>query len=273
MAREAVSHSLGERAPAGVLSLHNLVWSQPVRLDAQSDDPVEVEIRIDSPDEHRLAFEIRARGQQAMCCQGEARWGRETGEPAESLDSLQAAIGGHQLDADALYRLFDGMGIDYGLGHRSVQALRVDGGQVLARIALPHALRSGHERFVLHPSLMDGALQATVGLLVADQLDQGAAPELKQTWVPFSLTRLQLGSAELGEQIWAWVRPCADHAEAGQSTFDIDLYNQRGEHCAALRALALRVMKTPSPLETMLDDRSERDCYLVEKWRRIRPRT
>ncbi|AQW31032.1 SDR family NAD(P)-dependent oxidoreductase [Ralstonia syzygii subsp. celebesensis] len=206
-----------------------------------------------------------------MCCQGEARWGRETGEPAESLDSLQAAIGGHLLDADALYRLFDGMGIDYGLGHRSVQALRVDGCQVLARIALPHALRSGHERFVLHPSLMDGALQATVGLLVADQLDQGAAPELKQTWVPFSLTRLQLGSAELGEQIWAWVRPCADHAEAGQSTFDIDLYNQRGEHCAALRALALRVMKTPSPLETMLDDRSERDCYLVEKWRRIRP--
>ncbi|WP_338862076.1 amino acid adenylation domain-containing protein [Mycetohabitans rhizoxinica] len=271
MAREAIIRSLGEQVPTGVLSLRNLVWSQPVMLSQQSDDSVEVEIRIDSPDEHRLTFDILERKQQAVCCQGEADFVQDADEPAESLTSLQAAIGGHMLDADALYRLFDSMQIYYGPWHRSVKALRIDGGQVLAQIELPQALTSEHERLVLHPSLMDGALQATVGLLVADQLDQGLTPQLTHTWVPFALTQLQLSGAELGHQIWAWVRPCTEQTEAGQSTFNVDIYNQQGQHCAALREFALRVMKKPSPLEVMLEDRPQSDCYLVEKWQRFCP--
>ncbi|MHA6884475.1 amino acid adenylation domain-containing protein [Ralstonia pseudosolanacearum] len=271
MAREAVGRSLGESAPAGVLSLRNLVWSHPVTIEAPSGAPAEVEIRIDSLDEHRLAFGVLERKSQTMCCQGEAVWSEAPAEPPASLAALQAAIRGQVLEADALYRLFDGMEIHYGPGHRSVQALRIDGDQVLAQIALPQALACGHERFVLHPSLMDGALQATAGLLVADPIGQGLASGPKQTWVPFALDRLQLGGAGLGEQVWAWVRHCAGRAEAGQATFDLDLYNERGEHCVALRALVLREMKKPSAVEAMLDDRPERDCYLVEKWQRFSP--
>ncbi|WP_247572066.1 amino acid adenylation domain-containing protein [Ralstonia solanacearum] len=269
MAREAVSRSLGEAAPAGVLTLRNLVWSQPVTIEAQGGEPVEVEIRVDSLDEHRLAFGVLERQSQTMCCQGEAVWSQAPGEPPEPLAALQAAIRGHVLEADALYRLFDGIEIHYGPAHRSVQALRIDGKQVLARIALPQALACGHEQFVLHPSLMDGALQATAGLLVADQIEQGLAPGLNQTWVPFALDRLQLDGAGLGGQVWAWVRHCAGRVEAGQATFDLDLYNERGEHCVALRALALREMKPPCALEAMLDDRPQSDCCLVEKWRRF----
>ncbi|MFD2426622.1 hypothetical protein ACFSUI_24250 [Ralstonia solanacearum] len=70
MAREAVSRSLGEAAPAGVLTLRNLVWSQPVTIEAQGGEPVEVEIRVDSLDEHRLAFGVLERQSQTMCCQG-----------------------------------------------------------------------------------------------------------------------------------------------------------------------------------------------------------
>ncbi|MDI2590409.1 amino acid adenylation domain-containing protein [Pseudomonas sp. 681] len=271
MAREAISRSLGELATSGTVSLCNLVWSQPLMLSEQGDAPASVDIHINSVEPQRLTFEIREQHPQTLCCQGEAMLLQHALEPTASLASLQAAINGHRLDAEALYRVFDSIDIHYGPSHRAVRELRIDGGQLLARIELPQSLSAGHTQFILHPSLMDGALQSTVGLLVADQLDQGAAPQLGQTWVPFALARLQLSGAALGEQVWAWVRPGAENAEAGQSVFDLDIYNRQGEHCVALRGFVLREMKAPSPLEVMLDDRPQTDCYLLEKWRRISP--
>ncbi|UVM52811.1 amino acid adenylation domain-containing protein [Pseudomonas sp. B21-015] len=271
MAREAISRSLGELPSSGAVSLCNLVWSQPLMLGEQGDEPATVDIHINSVEPHRLTFEIREHQQQTLCCQGEAVLLQNSLEPAASLASLQAAIKGHRLDADALYRLFDSIDIHYGPSHRPVRELHIDDGQLLARIELPPSLSAGHRQFVLHPSLMDGALQSTVGLLVADQLGQGAAPQLRQTRVPFALARLQQSGGALGEQIWAWVRPGAENTEAGQSSFDIDIYNQQGEHCVALQGFVLREMKASSPLEMMLDDRPQTDCYLVEKWRRVSP--
>lgn len=271
MAREAISRSLGDLAPDAILSLDNLVWSQPLMLSAEDADPVTVDILIDSVDEQRLSFEIRQRQPQTLCCQGDAVLLAHRPEPTASLASLQASIQGQRHEADGLYRVFEAMQINYGPSHRSVRELWVDGDQVLARIELPQALSAGLSSYVLHPSLMDGALQSTLGLLLAEQLDQQAEPLPSQTWVPFALARLQLSGVALGEQVWAWVRRGAQGTEGGQSTFDLDLYNQRGEHCVALLGLVLREMKAPSPLEAMLEDRPRSDSFLVERWHRFSP--
>ncbi|WP_404941319.1 amino acid adenylation domain-containing protein [Pseudomonas danubii] len=269
MAREALSRSLGDRASSATLSLCHLVWSQPLTLSEQGTEPATLEIHINSLAPQRLTFEIRQQPQRTLCCQGEALLHDNAVQAPASLASLQGAIHGHRLDAEGLYRLFDSIDIHYGPSHRAVRELRIDGGQVLAQIQLPPSLSAGHGRFVLHPSLMDAALQSTLGLLVADQLDQGLAPQLEHTAVPFALEQLQHSGAALGEQIWAWVRPGAQRREAGQSSFDIDIYNHQGEHCVALQGFVLRELKAPSPLQLMLDDQPRTDAYLLQRWRRV----
>ena len=271
MAREAVSRSLGDQALAGAVSLCHLVWSQPLTLSEQDQAPVTLEVQINAVDTHRLTFAILQQQTQALCCQGEAQWRQEPMEPLASLASLQARINGPCLDAEALYRQFDSVGIHYGPSHRTVRELHSSGGQLLAQIQLPSSLKADHRQFVLHPSLMDGALQCTLGLLVADPLAQGATVQRQQTRVPFALDRLEHSGAALGEQVWAWVRPAAQASAAGHWVFDIDIYNQQGEHCVALHGFALREMKAPSALEVMLDDRGQTDACLLEKWQRVEP--
>ncbi|MFK3789065.1 amino acid adenylation domain-containing protein [Pseudomonas piscis] len=267
MAREAISQSLGEQG-AAPLALCNLVWAQPLALDEQDGEPLGVEILVDSLDPQRLGFQIRAPQGQALYCQGEALL-QGIPEPPASLAALQASIQERSLDADTLYRAFDSVDIHYGPSHRAVSQLHTGAGQLLAQIELPQSSRAGHGSFVLHPSLMDGALQATVGLLLAKRLEQGRAAPLQTTRVPFALAGLWQSGAALGERIWAWVRDARQAVDVGQSSFDIDIYNQQGEHCLALRDFVLRELKAPSALQGLLDDRAQADWYLLEKWQRV----
>ncbi|KJH66469.1 amino acid adenylation domain-containing protein [Chromobacterium violaceum] len=258
MAGEAVRLSLDKKSD-GSFHLRNVVWSQPLALEAGSAEPLEVETRIDSLGDGKLAFEIAAREGDAACCQGEV-WLQEseTAEP-EPLAALQAAITS-AMAADDLYRLFDGVGIHYGRWHRVVRELRVADGEVLARIALP-APPSGGQRFTWHPSLLDGALQTTLAALVAENMASC------RTWVPFAMESLT-AAGELGEEVWAWTRRAPEGTDAEQPAFDIDIYNRQGAHCAALRGFSLRAMK-----QGLLEPGDAPGCHhcLAERWLRCEP--
>ena len=63
--------------------------------------------------------------------------------------------------AEQVYHAFAAMGLAYGPGHRAVSELAVGPQTAVARLVLPAGIPA--EGFVLHPSLMDGALQASLG--------------------------------------------------------------------------------------------------------------
>ncbi|WP_233281958.1 amino acid adenylation domain-containing protein [Pseudomonas mangiferae] len=269
MAREALVLALGEQARDGVPSLRNVVWAQPVGLEEQGDEAVAVDVQVDRLDGQRLAFEIVERAHQVLCCQGEAVLLGQADAATTPLSALQATIGTRTLEAEVLYELFEGMGIHYGPWHRTVRELRVSEGQVLAHIELPDERHAEPHRFVLHPSLMDGALQATVGVLAAASLAQDETPRVRETWVPFALESLHLGGGTLGALAWAWVRRGAGDEDAAQPRFDLDLFDAQGQVCVALRGFALRAMKRPASFRALLDDRPDRHGFLVERWNRV----
>ena len=55
-------------------------------------------------------------------------------------------------------------GLDYGPGFRGIEKLYVGQDQLLAKISLPSSVRNTQGQFVLHPSLMDAAFHASIGL-------------------------------------------------------------------------------------------------------------
>src|SRR5262249_2782774 len=85
----------------------------------------------------------------------------------------------------------------------------------------------------LHPSLMDGALQAAVGLV--------RASESNCPLLPFAMESLRIVSPCTAE-MFAWVRH-AMGSQAGESVkLDIDLCTERGDICVEMRGFSLRVL-------------------------------
>ena len=200
MAREAVQRAAGslQEGPAEIC-LADVVWIRPLMV---GDTPVEVHIGL-FPEEPghqtdrsvRIGYEIYTLDEAAarvVHSQGRALLGAVADTPRLDLVALQAQCDRGSMDAAQCYEAFAAMGIDYGPGHRGIQRLYVGSGQVLAKLAMPDHLRDTDDRFVLHPSLMDAALQATLGLLGSSAATAPAsAAEASRPALPFALRELQ----------------------------------------------------------------------------------
>jgi hypothetical protein len=122
-------------------------------------------------------------------------------------------------------------------------------------------LATGREVFVLHPSLMDGALQAAICLLV----DLATPP--KRPPVPFLLSSLRVLSPCTSEMS-AWVRYAEnDHADAHTIAIDLDLCDVEGNICVQMRRLAARTLETAieATQQPMVQDSTLQEAPLVEE--------
>ncbi|HEY8460561.1 MAG TPA: beta-ketoacyl synthase N-terminal-like domain-containing protein, partial [Blastocatellia bacterium] len=135
-----------------------------------------------------------------------------------------------------LYAACAGVGLIYGPSLQAVTAIHRGGGQALARLRLPDAVADAPEVYILHPSLMDGALQAAVGLI--DGHSESDQPRL-----PFALETLRIISPCSREMV-AWAR-YSPGGRQGDRLFklDIDLCDERGNICAQMRGISWRAMR------------------------------
>ncbi|MEJ2417505.1 MAG: SDR family NAD(P)-dependent oxidoreductase [Exilibacterium sp.] len=190
--------------------------------------------------------------------------------PVEKLDidALDRECGHQNLSAEQCYRDFAAMGIDYGPAHRAIQSLQVGAGQVLAKLSLPEVLSDSRDRFGLHPSLLDGALQASVGLL------SPGGPQ--RPIVPFALGSLAILTP--GKPVaWAWVRRADSRLKDSRGngkgnstsieTFDIDLCDARGEVCLRLRGLVCRRLDRDNPGHGEERKNASQTLLLYPQWK------
>lgn len=154
--------------------------------------------------------------------------------PIESLEVIRSRCRSGQLPGEDCYRSFTDLGLNYGPRHRVLDHLALGEGEVLARIILPDTLRHGLERFGFHPALLDGALQAMLGL--GSPNSSGAAE------LPFALGSVQL-LAPMAEGMWAHLRRSS--SSTGLSKVDITLYDDAGIPCVLLTDVAFRAVAGP----------------------------
>ncbi|MFJ2773110.1 SDR family NAD(P)-dependent oxidoreductase [Streptomyces sp. NPDC087300] len=154
-----------------------------------------------------------------------------------------AALAEHcpdRLAAPELYDLLRDRGLDYGPAMRSVRELRRGDGQALGVLELPEAASasSADGAFVLHPSLLDGALHAVVGLLAA-----GADEDT--TYLPFALGQLEV-FAPLPRHCLAHVTLPAHGAgekQTKQTKADVTVLDTEGRTLARLHDLSVRTLR------------------------------
>ena len=245
MARKAIHQASGafSRESQGI-QLKNVVWARTIAVNA----PQEVHIGLFPEENGAISYDIytdtpNQEEEPIAHCQGIATVVNSERTAPLDLGDLQAKLKQNSFSSQACYKAFKGNGIDYGPAHQGLEKIYVGDNEVLAKLTLPASVSKTKDQFILHPSILDSALQASIGIGLGKEAQNG---ELRPS-LPFALEHLEiLGSCS--ESMWAWVRLVRDprltgNTKAMAQMLDIDLCDESGLICVKMRGFTSRVLE------------------------------
>jgi FkbH-like protein len=217
--------------------LEHVVWSHPFALEAGAKT---LEIRLEARDgggEEATAFTMRTEGvaEGRPHAQGSLRpVAVGTLQAPERIDPERIlARCPTVLDKPTVYRRFAEMEIDYGPRFQGVERMAFNDREALGFLALPPGREGETADILLHPTLLDGALQTAL-LFAAEP----GAP-----FLPFSLDSLEVFGRMKGR--------CLAHViRNGAGGLDIAVTGADGTACMTLTNLVLR--EKIGPLDGLL---------------------
>ncbi|NVD98021.1 non-ribosomal peptide synthetase [Massilia sp. BJB1822] len=218
------------------LALRRINWARPVKV---SEAGIDLHIALLPQNDGSIGFEIYSEPGDGTLIHSQGEVLQQTAggvQQRHDLAELRAQCGKAQLNAEQCYAAFSAMGLQYGESFRGLSMLLAGQGIALAQIRLPSSVPAAG--FVLHPALMDAALQATLGLQIS--ADGGTVGN--GLFLPFALEGLEV-CAPLVPVMWALVRRSAGSA-AGDAVqkIDIDLCDEAGLVCLRFKQFSVRAV-------------------------------
>ena len=228
----------GERR---VRRLKDIYWVQPLSL---TDPQQDLKIGLVNPNGDSVEFVVTTIDddhERVVHCEGRAFFDDRSGPGASSRESLPEwrQRCGESHDGERYYKLFQRLGFDYGPTFRVIDEVAIGNGCALATLALDPSLAKDFEQYVLHPCLIDGALQTVVALLAADE---GGVPHL-----PFAIDEIEiLGS--LTPRCHVLVERSSDSvgaASTGILQFNVHILSESGETLVKITNFYVRALVPP----------------------------
>ncbi|SFR08023.1 MULTISPECIES: SDR family NAD(P)-dependent oxidoreductase [unclassified Paenibacillus] len=247
MVRAAVERSTGDmdNSTTGI-RLKNVNWIRPIVVDNQ---PVSVHTRLYLEDTGKISFEVYSgqvgseRG-HTVHSQGDAVQVCVEQKPTLNLKALQADFGQHRFNGSQCYEIFEEMGMDYGPAYRCVEKVYTHPGRVLAKLALPSFISNMADSLVLHPSLLDSALHASIGLIMGQEnggLPGSAVPATPH--MPFALQEFEIYGA-CTPTMWSLIQYSeGSKKEDKVQKLNIDLCDEEGTICVRITGLSTRALE------------------------------
>ena len=108
------------------------------------------------------------------------------------LESLVKQKDGTQaeLSGNALYESAAKLGLEYGEAFRPIQKIRIEGTKILGSLVTPGCLLNEAQSHLLHPSYLDGALQALLSLLTIELKE--IQNKSRKAFLPIRLDRFRM---------------------------------------------------------------------------------
>ncbi|WP_305879319.1 SDR family NAD(P)-dependent oxidoreductase [Amycolatopsis sp. WQ 127309] len=231
MARAAADLAGGDRPVVSA------AWDRPLPVERATD--VHIGLSADGGALSYRVFTTGPDGEPVVHGHGELTAADGKTPERHDIPALLEETDGRVLDADECYARFERLDLGYGPALRTIERLHSGSRLAVARLRLP--AEAGAEAFVLHPSLLDAAFQATLGLFAAD----GA--EAVPATLPRSVDAVRV-LRPLPASAWAVVRFGEGGAVPGEYVLDVDLCDDDGEICARLRGFRVRSLD-PGPVD------------------------
>lgn len=241
MAAEAVKKAAAVKEKGHSVTLRQVVWVRPVMIE---DKPKEIHIALYPEDNGEITYEIYSEAENdedpVIHSQGEAVI-TEQGSAQIDIESVKASCNLGIVTAEECYGAFEKIGLDYGEAYRGVQQLLLGEDRLLARISLPAAVHDKKEQYTLHPSMMDAAFHASVGLLVRSIHDDADSHELS---LPFAMQEVEV-YGPCPEHIWSYIRYTeGSKADDSVRKFDIDMCDDAGTVYVRMKGASVRALDT-----------------------------
>jgi acyl transferase domain-containing protein/NAD(P)-dependent dehydrogenase (short-subunit alcohol dehydrogenase family) len=264
MAREAVGRTLGSTVTEPVeICLKNVAWLRPIvvnsaqtvktslslgRTDAKSFQ----ELLERNPSGIEIPFIIALENSSApsvACCEGVAVVRLASGRAESSRPDVRElltrfnAASQNVLEGSQCYRTLARRGYEFGPSFNGIQKVFCSTDtqrptEVLAEIKLPAEAADCRSEFVLHPGVLDSAIQAAIGLEGVDSSSEARNADSAQPALPFAIDSVEI------------LRPCTDalrvwirHADTrkGSMKLDLDLFNDDAAVCVRIKGYCARV--------------------------------
>ncbi|MCP5005452.1 MAG: hypothetical protein GY941_16170, partial [Planctomycetes bacterium] len=244
MARAAVEKASGGIDDGAAIHLKNIVWTQPIVVSGVAH---EVHIGLFGEDDGRIQYKVYTEpgnGEEPIVhSQGIAEFKTKEETPPLDIQKLQSQMKQGILDAENCYRTFKKMGLDFGPGHQGIKEVNLGENQLLAKLSLPHSVQNTQDGYVLHPSLMDSALQPSIGLMLKNSAQPDGSEAPHKLSLPFALESLGI-SAPCAKEMYAWLRYSggSEFSDKDQK-LDIDLCDEQGVVCVKMRGFSSRVLE------------------------------
>ncbi|EIW21029.1 amino acid adenylation domain-containing protein [Pelosinus fermentans] len=256
IAHAAVVLASGMKEKQNSIKIKNVTWIRPMIV---GDIELQVQIRLLPEENGDINYEIYSQSAlggtaATVHSQGRAVLSPVTEPSALDLQALQRQCSHGTISSGQCYEAYRTMGIDYGPGHQGIREIYVGEYQVLAKISMPSYVRDMQEEFIMHPSIMDSALQASIGLIMSYGEIEPSKPI-----VPFALQEIEIFQ-KCTSAMWAHVR-YSNGSKPGDKIhkLDIDICDELGGICVRLKGFSARVMEkdniqkeSSTVLETMM---------------------
>jgi len=241
MAR-AAGEIAGERV---VRKMTNVVWVSPLVVDGL---PREVFTTL-RPERGAVEFELYTgmeNGARVVHSRGKLLFEGHEEDPAREIFNIQEIMARclRVADGEECYRLLRETGFRYGPGFKVISELFGSERESLSRLDLPPEAGSG---FVLHPSLLDGAIQTIVGMMSDSSISAGVP------YLPFAVGEVEMFGPLSG--------PCYAHctyAGDGQlgpemMKFNIAIFDESGRVLLKIKDYTARPVLQNRTVDNKLD--------------------
>nr|WP_262385079.1 SDR family NAD(P)-dependent oxidoreductase [Priestia megaterium] len=225
MARAAVEQATGVlKEDKTSLRLRNVIWKRPVVVE---DKPVQVRIELKRDNNGNLVYEINNKfkssdnSKSTIYSQGIAVVNPVAESPSLNIEALLAQCDHAIINATECYEAFQVAGVSYGPTLQGIEQLFLGDRKVLAKLSIPSLVTDVQSQFILHPSLIDAALQASIGFLVSD------ITPIHPIW-PITIQELDI-YGPCTDDMWVLIR------SHDNSTFSVNICDNQGKVCVRMK--------------------------------------
>ncbi len=247
MARAALENAEPFRDESTMVKLSNIVWLQPFIVDEEKDIYITLLADDEKPNKRQLDFEIFSLEtnedgveNEVINCQGKAEFVSKLQIDKLDIKEIKSQLRKDELNVHDIYKTYKKLGVDLGPAHQSLKAVYRGEEQILARLALPEFVNDGSDDYVIHPSILDGALQSAIGLVV----DFDTLVDRQEIALPFAMESLNVISPSKKE-MYALVRyPNGKKTDNKVTKLDIDICDNDGNVCVQMQGYTSLVTNT-----------------------------
>lgn len=217
LVRVACEHSVSQK----VTAIRNITWLRPLKVNGSA---VSMHVNLHAVgDEVEYEVYTEEDGAEVLHSEGIVSMHPQLRQEERELAGLRSRIT-KVVKGEDCYQLFRDKGFDYGPGFQGIKNLYYNEMEALSEISL-----SVDKAYVLHPGLLDNALQTCVAL--------NALNGDTRLMLPFGVKEVMIDKV-LPDTCWCYVKK-SNISENGLNIYDIELLDNTGKVLCNFRELTM----------------------------------